>query len=665
MSCTYPASSSGSIRGAVHPRPLAVALCIAATALAAAAPASAQFGAHYTVNSTADLPDGDPTDGACATSPPGPPVCTLRAAVMEANGHAGQDTITIPAGTYVLTRVGYDADGVAGDLDVTDDVIIQTSGGSVVVDANGAVTFDRAFEVHNGLFAMTGVTVKNGATPGYGGGIAARGSLVLTNVRVRDNTAEQGGGGIYVTGVLAHVYSSTVSGNVTHGIGGGLYVRTDNGPFPELIVDGSLITDNHAVGVFAFGGGLSAYGTTSIVRDTTIQGNSSDGNGGGLHYSGAFGGLSLQVFDSVVDTNIAAAAGGGMFLYGTTSISGTLVTANSGVSGGGIYANFGSHVLTDVEVSNNSAGVSGGGVEARDGNLTINRSWVEGNTAVSYGGGLAHGGSGTIRLTVTDSSVLGNFAPDGGGIWTAVNLEVMASALYHNHGTRGGGVFVSGGVAAIDDSAVSGNSAGGNGGGVYAGPSTTLHMNSATVVSNRARASFPSPGSGGGAWIDGTATATASSSVLAFNRNSDALTGLSDCAGTLASQGYNFIASNSGCTVTGVSTGNHVGGPYPSNIDPGLGPLEVLYDPLAGQTPDANPKAGNVPLAGSPLINAGPPGGCQAANGAYFLWDEVGQFRGLGGLCDIGAVEYGARPLFIFSNGFENGSTSAWSSSTP
>ncbi len=190
-------------------------------------------------------------------------------------------------------------------------------------------------------------------------------------------------------------------------------------------------------------------------------------------------------------------------------------------------------------------------------------------------------------------------------------------------------------------------------------------MNSATIVSNRARAFFPAPGSGGGAWIDSTATATAVASVLALNRTSDALTGLSDCAGVVASEGYNFISSNTGCTVTGITTGNHVGGPFPSNIDPVLGPLEILYDPLAGQTPDVHPKTGNVPLAGSPLINAGPFAGCRAANGTHLSWDEVGQVRGLGGWCDIGAVEYGARPLLIFTDGFENGTTAAWSAATP
>jgi len=44
--------------------------------------------ATFTVNSTADLPDANAGDGACATenlTPGGEPECTLRAAIQESN----------------------------------------------------------------------------------------------------------------------------------------------------------------------------------------------------------------------------------------------------------------------------------------------------------------------------------------------------------------------------------------------------------------------------------------------------------------------------------------------------------------------------------------------------------------------------------------------------
>src|ERR1051326_7209923 len=60
----------------------------------------AAYADSFTVNSTTDAVDVNPGDGTCATAGS---VCTLRAAIQEANAHAGDDTIDVPAGTYVLT----------------------------------------------------------------------------------------------------------------------------------------------------------------------------------------------------------------------------------------------------------------------------------------------------------------------------------------------------------------------------------------------------------------------------------------------------------------------------------------------------------------------------------------------------------------------------------
>src|SRR5207247_1214399 len=82
--------------------------------------------AAFIVNSTADEPDSAPGDGVCATAAG---FCTLRAAVMETNSLPGADTVSIPAGTYRLTRNGGDEDAAAtGDLDILDALTIQGAG---------------------------------------------------------------------------------------------------------------------------------------------------------------------------------------------------------------------------------------------------------------------------------------------------------------------------------------------------------------------------------------------------------------------------------------------------------------------------------------------------------------------------------------------------------
>src|SRR5438552_177020 len=90
----------------------------------------------FLVNSTDDAPDAIPGDGICAKLTG---VCTLRAAIMEANMLPGTDTVTLPAGIYRLTIPGAGEDlGATGDLDILDDLFLIGAGASsTVIDAGG------------------------------------------------------------------------------------------------------------------------------------------------------------------------------------------------------------------------------------------------------------------------------------------------------------------------------------------------------------------------------------------------------------------------------------------------------------------------------------------------------------------------------------------------
>ena len=69
--------------------------------LAVAALAPSADAATFTVNGTADLVDANPGDGICASAGPAS-ICSLRAVIEQANASPGDDTIVVPAGTYVL-----------------------------------------------------------------------------------------------------------------------------------------------------------------------------------------------------------------------------------------------------------------------------------------------------------------------------------------------------------------------------------------------------------------------------------------------------------------------------------------------------------------------------------------------------------------------------------
>ena len=144
--------------------------------------------AHFYVNSIDDLPDANPGDGVCETVP-GNGICTLRAAVMEANARISKDTIHLPPGEYKLTRPGSDEESALyGDLDINWDLdLIGTNPNTTIINGNG---IDRIFDIHAVPVNITGITMKNGkegVDTQVGGGIRVMGVVSLTNCIISNN----------------------------------------------------------------------------------------------------------------------------------------------------------------------------------------------------------------------------------------------------------------------------------------------------------------------------------------------------------------------------------------------------------------------------------------------------------------------------------------------
>src|SRR4051794_33834748 len=93
--------------------------------------------AVYTVTTAADVID--PNDG----------VLSLREAVLAADATSEADTISLPAGRYVLTRTGPNEDaGATGDLDIVGNLSIEGAGAAnTLIDGNQA---DRVFDIQSG-----------------------------------------------------------------------------------------------------------------------------------------------------------------------------------------------------------------------------------------------------------------------------------------------------------------------------------------------------------------------------------------------------------------------------------------------------------------------------------------------------------------------------------
>ena len=157
-----------------------------------------------------DAPDAAPGNGTCADAAG---VCTLRAAIQEANELAGPDTITLPEGTHTLTippaavDPGTPATVEHGDLDIfgeggplVTDLTITAAGGlrampTTIIDGGG---LHRIFDIDDSaVVEIEFVTITNGHADFAGGAIRNKGgSLTLTLSTVRDSISEDDGGGI-------------------------------------------------------------------------------------------------------------------------------------------------------------------------------------------------------------------------------------------------------------------------------------------------------------------------------------------------------------------------------------------------------------------------------------------------------------------------------------
>ena len=196
----------------------------------------------FTVNDTGDAGDNNPGDGTCATAGG---VCTLRAAIEEANALAGDAINFSVTGTITLGGT---------ELDIDSNITITGPGADqLTVNGNEA---SRVFYIESGTVAISGLTIADGdAGTGDGGGIWNDGDLTLTNCTVSGNEADDDGGGIYNEEDLT-LTNCTVSGNEAGDNGGGIYNDEDTDFKNTILANNTATTSGPDCG----GGDLDSYG---------------------------------------------------------------------------------------------------------------------------------------------------------------------------------------------------------------------------------------------------------------------------------------------------------------------------------------------------------------------------------------------------------------------
>lgn len=246
------------------------------------------------------------------------------------NKLAGGGTVTFNCGTATIV--------LKSTKTIASDTTID-GGGKITLSGDSAVLL---FSVNAVEFTLKNIVLERGyGGTGNGGAINNFGRLILENATIRDSTDSSfKGGAIFSMGPI-EITKSTLTNNKA-GTGGAIYVE---------------------------GSGLQVS-----IDDSTITGNSTTGNGGGIY--SAFATITLT---NVTLSGNTANWGGGIFnADGSTAIlTNVTLSGNQASNGAAIYTDAGSATLTNVTVSGNSA--SSGAAIVNAGSTTLK------NTLVAHG----------------------------------------------------------------------------------------------------------------------------------------------------------------------------------------------------------------------------------------------------------------------------------------
>jgi poly(3-hydroxybutyrate) depolymerase len=352
-------------------------------------------------------------------------------------------------------------------------------------------------------------------------------------------------------------------------------------------------------------------GAYLVLRDITLAGGFSTGDGGAIYNSGA-----LMLKNSTVRDSQSGASGGAIVSYGALTITDSLLEGNKALNGGALYPRW-PGALTTIQNSvlrNNQATDTsngwGGAILAWDGaQVTILDSEIYNNTA-QIGGGIYNFDN--SLLSIVESTLRNNHAAaSGGGLFNAGKAFAYLEGVTLNGNSSGdtGGAWMNYGSATVVNSTVSTNAAVNDGGGLDNWGS--VRMWNVTLSGNSAA-------SGGGIYnFDALSVVILENSIVANSPSGG------NCAGASLTNNNSdqySLSSDDTCGLVGTGSQNSVD-PLLTNLGSYGGPTQV-----------------HMLKPGSPAID-----GVVGDSGPSY--DQRGVSRPQGGGFDIGAVEATADDL--------------------
>ena len=453
--------------------------------------------------------------------------------------------VTLARGkTAVLTTAASrDGDGYPGPYTGADSsVCVITRGYDTDSNGDGEPDTVSASMITNNY----NLTLMNITLDGRNWEISGNGGIVDVEGSYSQLTVAEG----------ATLRNSTVTGN-----GGAIYAAAST----TVNLSGGSITGNNA----ANGGAVYALGTVNVTG-SDISDNEASGQGGGL-YVGETGAMTMSGGNIGGESSAnTAAQGAGMYLAGTGRFTGGTIAYNeANTAGGGVYATA-DVTLSGATLSNNSAGNTttagnGGGMYMSSGKLTVSTGTIRANSANAVGdegglgGGMYVGNGASIAMTggnigtsenantaasgagvylaadsgastFTGGTIAYNAATKaGGGLYTAVDVELSGVNVANNGANNGAGVYVNGTeekttALTLSSGNIRANTATTSGGGVYVDVYGRFEMKGGTIGgSTNSYRNEAVNGAGvylAGGGITTYATMTMSSGILTNNRAS-------------------------------------------------------------------------------------------------------------------------------------------------
>ncbi len=406
----------------------------------------------------------------------------------------------------------------SGDLTIHDSTLSGNSatgtGGGIIslgnLTAVNIMVAENSAEDGGGLYTqgdnstIDNSTIMSNRSRGktcYGGGIFTSGNLAVTNSIVSNNFttsrvdgSKAYGGGVYNSGALV-VTDSTIANNFctssgfrSYSRGGGIY---NNGC---LTVSNSSIHRNTAQGdCYTFysgglGGGIFNNGNLTVSHATLSENFAEEFAGGICNFE------EMTVSYSTFFNNSADQSGGAISNYCNMTVTGSLFQGNRSGQDGGAIANLQSAEMMTVSDSTfigNFAEIGGGGIH-NWGKGTVSDSTFTDNRTNGHGGAIGNPGT----LDLSGLMVSGNYSSGirwrgnyidcymgvGGGISNEMTMTITNSTIVDNFARYGGGMGnISGGSLTVANSTISDNTAEIYGGGVYGSGTTIFH---ATIIGN-------------------------------------------------------------------------------------------------------------------------------------------------------------------------------------